>query len=300
MGNSASTPADINTSSTSVTTEKSLLPPEECPMHKQVNDIKPTAPSTDAVVTTNEQKIIPTECPMHESNVNKPKLIPSECPMHQSNVDDAPLDPTNMMPPPNQRPSPNQPFELNTNRETSTIPKGGVENETKWQYPSEQMFWNAMLRKGWRWEKDALSKNDMSHIIRIHNTNNERAWYEVLKWEAFHRKEDYEPKLLKFGGKASEYSPRARFRALMGYDLPFDRHDWIVDRNGRPVRYIIDYYDIGDENGYKTGEFVELDVRPAFDSPGAFVDRSRVALLRWTAGAIHWWKGNSDETASSS
>jgi len=50
------------------------------------------------------------------------------------------------MPPPNQRPAPDQPFPLSTNREQSTIPKAGT-NET-WVYPSEQMFWNAMLRKG--------------------------------------------------------------------------------------------------------------------------------------------------------
>ena len=52
------------------------------------------------------------------------------------------------MPPPNQRPSPGQPFELNTNRVTSTIPRGGEHEGKNWQYPSEQMFWNAMLRKG--------------------------------------------------------------------------------------------------------------------------------------------------------
>ena len=74
------------------------------------------------------------------------------------------------------------------------------------------------------------------------------------------------------------------------YDLPFDRHDWIVDRNGKHVRYIIDYYDVGDENGYKTGEFIEIDCRPAFDSFSAVVDRSRAAMMRWTAQAIGWWK----------
>ena len=81
-------------------------------------------------------------------------------------------------------------------------------------------------------------------------------------------------------------------------DLPFDRHDWIIDRNGKQVRYIIDYYDIGDENGYKTGEFVELDVRPAFDSFGAAFDRSRVALLRKAAGVYQWWKGVPEEPAA--
>lgn len=77
--------------------------------------------------------------------------------------------------------------------------------------------------------------------------------------------------------------------------MPFDRHDWIVDRCGKRVRYVIDYYDIGDENGYKTGEFVELDVRPAFDSFAAVFDRSRAAVLRWTAGLVSWAKGNKTE-----
>lgn len=50
------------------------------------------------------------------------------------------------MPPPNQQPSPGQPFQLSTLREESTIPR--AYSEQKWVYPSEQMFWNAMLRKG--------------------------------------------------------------------------------------------------------------------------------------------------------
>lgn len=33
---------------------------------------------------------------------------------------------------------------------------------------------------------------------------------------------------------------------ICSYELPFDRHDWIVDRNGQDVRYIIDYYDGGE------------------------------------------------------
>ena len=88
------------------------------------------------------------------------------------------------MPPPNQRPAPDQPFALSTSRVTSTIPRAG-KNEN-WVYPSEQMFWNAMLRKGWRWKKGDIEKEDMSNIIRIHNANNEQAWQEVLKWEAMH------------------------------------------------------------------------------------------------------------------
>lgn len=50
------------------------------------------------------------------------------------------------MPPPNQQPSLGQPFSLSTVREESTIPR--AYSEKNWVYPSEQMFWNAMLRKG--------------------------------------------------------------------------------------------------------------------------------------------------------
>lgn len=47
---------------------------------------------------------------------------------------------------PNQKPSPDQPFPLSTERQRSTIPK--ATEDGYWEYPSEQMFWNAMLRKG--------------------------------------------------------------------------------------------------------------------------------------------------------
>ena len=52
------------------------------------------------------------------------------------------------MPPPNQLPAPDQPFPLATNRVKSTIPKANAEAGETWVYPSPQMFWNAMLKKG--------------------------------------------------------------------------------------------------------------------------------------------------------
>nr|XP_053656707.1 holocytochrome c-type synthase-like [Cherax quadricarinatus] len=99
--------------------------------------------------------------------------------------------------------------------QVSSIPKSGSENEN-WVYPSPQMFWNAMLRKGWRWNDDDLTQQDMENIIRIHNVNNELAWQEVLKWESLHKNECGNPRLKRFGGKASDYSPRARIRSWMG------------------------------------------------------------------------------------
>jgi len=204
-----------------------------------------------------------------------------ECPMKAAaTAQGQDIDPANMMPPANQVPAPDQPFDLSVNRQESKIPRAGTEKN--WVYPSEQMFWNAMLRKGWRWKEDDLAPHDMSNIIRLHNRNNEQAWEEILKWEAMHADDcPCGPSLKRFGGKAKELSPRARLRSWMGYELPFDRHDWIVDRCGKEVRYIIDYYDGDvDQNTY---QFSVLDVRPAFDSMTAVWDRVKVAWWRWSS-----------------
>jgi len=206
----------------------------------------------------------------------------SECPATAGQLVQDPqtadLDPKNMMPPPNQRPAPDQPFPLPTDRIESSIPKAGSENE-RWVYPSQQMFWNAMLRKGWRWKEGDIQQNDMDAIIKIHNKNNEEAWREVLKWEALHATECLCPKLKSFKGKAQEFSPRARIRSWLGYELPFDRHDWIIDRCGKDVRYVIDYYDGGKVD--ETYSFALLDVRPAMDSFENVWDRMKVAYMRW-------------------
>lgn len=229
---------------------------------------KISKPSTPYVHPTYQGEP-PPECPMH-----KPKEATSECPINHN--DD--INPLNMMPPANQLPAKDQPFPLPTERQVSSIPKASGEGEF-WVYPSQQMFWNAMLRKGWRWKHDDLKPKDMDDIIKIHNANNEQAWREVLKWEALHARECGTPKLKSFGGKASDYSPRARIRYWMGYELPFDRHDWIIDRCGKNVRYVIDYYDGGQVDEKFT--FALLDVRPAMDSWENIWDRMKVAWWRW-------------------
>lgn len=254
--------------------------PAECPMHNK-GDKSSNQPEQVHRKGLSEEKMqkmavnfsaAPSECPMHVDSNTAPV---GDCPMRQGQTD---INPDNMMPPPNQRPAPDQPFPLSTDREMSTIPRAGTTEN--WVYPSQQMFWNAMLRKGWRWKEDDLGQEDMHHIIKIHNSNNEQAWQEVLMWEAFHAKKCPTPKLKKFGGKATEFSPRARIRGWMGYEMPFDRHDWIVDRCGTDVRYIIDYYDGGKVNK-ENYQFTLLDVRPAYDSFSAFWDRSKATWMRW-------------------
>ena len=53
--------------------------------------------------------------------------------------------------------------------------------------------------------------------------------------------------------------------SLTRYSPPFDRHDWIVDRCGTRMRYIIDFY-TGRSEGSSNNLSFYLDVRPALDN----------------------------------
>lgn len=130
-----------------------------------------------------------------------------------------------------------------------------------WVYPSEEMFFNAMRRKNY-----SPKEKDMSSIIPIHNAVNERTWSEVLKWERPNAAGCLiGPKLVSFEGESSKLTPRARWYALLGYEKPFDRHDWVVDRCGTRVEYVIDFYQ-GKAKMGGMGPSFYLDVRPKVNS----------------------------------
>ena len=59
----------------------------------------------------------------------------------------------------------------------------------------------------------------------------------------------------------------------------------MVDQCGKEVRYIIDYYDVGDVDP-NTHHFAVLDVRLAIDSWLAIYDRMKVAIYRWRCAGI--------------
>lgn len=70
---------------------------------------------------------------------------------------------------------------------------------------------------------------------------------------------------------------------IFNHPAPFDRHDWVVDRGGQEVRYIIDYYH--DESTVELDQkpkhlhdvtsmqSIKVDVRPALDSVEALYAR---------------------------
>lgn len=153
-------------------------------------------------------------------------------------------------------------------------PKGQIKqdenDENKWVYPSEQQYYNAMIRKGY-----SPPEKDIGAILAIHNSVNERGWKEVMEWETFRGLET--PKLKKFEGRPKDLSPKAQILKWFGCDPPFDRHDWYVERdNGKEVRYIIDFYHVPNRRDLP----VHLDVRPALDSPSAFVDRAEMQFRK--------------------
>ena len=190
---------------------------------------------------------------------------------------------------------------LSTARETSSIPKLSDGN---WVYPSEAQFFAAMARKNHN-----PHATDMKTIVPIHNAVNERAWAEILRWENGRGGEHCGGvKLVNLKGLPGERSPKARWRTLLGsvcpffsfflslsvipdaianrYSPPFDRHDWIVDRCGTRMRYVIDFYTGRSESGSGGGTAATapsfyLDVRPALDSWEAIRMRSEYFYARW-------------------
>jgi cytochrome c heme-lyase len=94
----------------------------------------------------------------------------------------------------------------------------------------------------------------MEHVVHTHNTMNEMTWERVKGWERLHP-ESGECKLNRFIGRPDELSPLARLRALVNGQRPFDRHDWFVVRDGKEVRYVIDFYFAEERAGYPDVRF---------------------------------------------
>lgn len=137
-----------------------------------------------------------------------------------------------------------------------------------------------MLRKGY-----TPQEVDMKTVVPIHNAVNERAWQQIREWEAPYlsstsaspptttsgdEKGDGEegPKLASFANKMERMTPKARFNTILGYTAPFDRHDWVVDRRGTRVDYVIDFYAgraAADGKGGGAPSFY-LDVRPKLNT----------------------------------
>ena len=238
-------------------------------------------------------------CPVKHNPASTSSQQEGGCPVQvhsEYNVYSQPIDKTNNTPKGvgTQLPNPSQTIELSTDRVSSTIPKGGTDDSAAatWTYPSPQQFYNALARKGKfnanGGESEIASEEDMASVVALHNNMNEKTWAKVVEWERQTYSEDSAPKLLKFCGRPHDLSPKGALKHyLFGHPLPYDRHDWTVLRDdGTTVRYVIDYYydetrasssdesampELHDRSGTPS---LLVDVRPALDGPGSFIQRA--------------------------
>jgi cytochrome c heme-lyase len=105
---------------------------------------------------------------------------------------------------------------------------------------------------------------------------------------------------LKFQGRPNDLSTKAFFKHhVLGYVKPFDRHDWTVDRCGKYVEYILDFYE-GSQSSTDTQSTpssasaslpppsssvsglpsMYIDVRPKATVQGVY-DRTRIMINRY-------------------
>ncbi|EPZ33729.1 Cytochrome c/c1 heme-lyase domain-containing protein [Rozella allomycis CSF55] len=111
------------------------------------------------------------ECPMQNKEGAKGDNVDvKECP-----IDHSKFDTKNMMEKDLQKDE-NVNDALGKNRVKSSIPKDDIEDH--WVYPSEQMFFNAMKRKGY-----PAQERDIGNLVTVHNVVNEQCWVEIQRWE---------------------------------------------------------------------------------------------------------------------
>lgn len=203
-----------------------------------------------------------------------------------------------------QTPHPGQKLPLSVHRAVSSIPRGatsssgegphhqsGTSDTSKWVYPSEQQVFNAMKRKGWQ----GIEEEAIPSFLQIHNSVNERSWRQLREWES-----NADIQLVRFEGRPNVMTPKAWILSTFFFQpKPFDRHDWYID-NGveHEKRYVLDFYMYEDSKTFAGNSNsvtasiprVEIDVRPALDTPQAFAARAQRLAQDFFPGITTEWK----------
>ncbi len=129
----------------------------------------------------NPHPLLYKRCPIFDI-VSEEGVCRMSCPVHHSSDT---LNSANMMESDLAQESSHS--EMSKIRVYSSIPRSqptetdSIESSSTWLYPSEQMFYNAMKRKG-----SEPRPEDMQLVVNIHNIVNEQCWMEILKWESMH------------------------------------------------------------------------------------------------------------------
>ncbi|CRG95968.1 cytochrome c1 heme lyase, putative [Plasmodium gallinaceum] len=156
----------------------------------------------------------------------------------------------------------------NNLKEKSSIPS----TSGSWYYPSKNQFYNTTRKKGY-----SFSREELDMALKIHNAVNEETWKKIMKKEEKYFDLCKEQKLVRFVGNPTKLSFKAFLLTLLGYNKPFDRHDWYIDRCGKTIKYIIDYYDGKNDNNSPVS--IYIDVRPQLNYKNA-IDNIKVFYLK--------------------
>ncbi|EDQ85657.1 uncharacterized protein MONBRDRAFT_38782 [Monosiga brevicollis MX1] len=173
----------------------------------------------------------------------------------------------------------NNPLEVVPASEIPAAGRGNSDDGQSWLNPSANQLFRALRRKD-----KPIEVEDALAVAAVHELVTDWSWKGVMEYENMHERACPNPTLARFEGKDGIYSIKARIMSAIFGVRPFDRHDWTVDRCGKEVRYIIDYYAVDDGMG-DTDYFV--DARPA--GLQGVPDRMRLAFSKWQAGERWWW-----------
>ncbi|OJD13255.1 hypothetical protein AJ78_06277 [Emergomyces pasteurianus Ep9510] len=152
-----------------------LQPSESgCPVRTKNDAKQPQPPPSSCPVRSKDSPFyVPTSSSTHQ----QPPTPAEQPPQQQSTL--SKLNPLNYMftSLPQSR-APNQTIDLPVEREISSIPRADS-NSSKWEYPSPQQMYNALLRKGY----SDTPQDAVEAMVAVHNFLNEGAWEEIVGWE---------------------------------------------------------------------------------------------------------------------
>lgn len=160
--------------------------------------------------------------------------------------------------------------------------RGNSDDGQHWVNPSAGQLYRALKRKN-----KPIQEGDAEDVADVHAMVTDMSWECVMEYERLHP-ECPNPTLGRFYGMYGILSWKSKWLKWRTGIEPFDRHDWVVDRCGKEVRYIIDYYSVEVPTPHGDPEIVySIDARPAITF-GGVVDRVRLAWKKWQAGEDPW------------
>lgn len=159
--------------------------------------------------------------------------------------------------------------------------RGNSVDGSDWVNPTPSELFRALRRK-----QKYIEEHDAYAVAFVHSVVVDSTWDQILTYEDMHKDECETPTLNRFEGKYGDLTFKTHLNNMLGWFdrtgelIPFDRHDWYVNRCGKEVRYIIDYYATEDAEGNNT---YFCDCRPE-PSVSGLTDRVKMTWKKIRAG----------------